>query len=126
MLGITDFLPCEVRCRDPPWLLGLRQAGCSPGSILYRHAGLAKRCTWRGRMQGPRMHRHGVRPMLTSRIATKRADAMSVRSLSVVVAVAAVPAAASGSEVAPQGKPPLTFGSFMVRVEPICPAKPVG
>ena len=44
---------------------------------------------------------------------------MSVRYLSVVVAVAAVSAAASVSEVASQGKPPLDFEAFKSRVEPI-------
>jgi hypothetical protein len=44
---------------------------------------------------------------------------MSLRVLSVVVAAGAALAAASVSEVASQGKPPLDFETFKSRVEPI-------
>jgi hypothetical protein len=44
---------------------------------------------------------------------------MSLRVLSVVVAAGAALAAASGSQVASQGKPPLDFEAFKSRVEPI-------
>ncbi|HEY6256765.1 MAG TPA: hypothetical protein VIY51_13325 [Xanthobacteraceae bacterium] len=44
---------------------------------------------------------------------------MSVRYLSVVVAVAAVAAAASVSKVASQGKPSLDFEAFKSKVQPI-------
>jgi hypothetical protein len=44
---------------------------------------------------------------------------MSLRVLSIVIAAGAALAAASGSEVASQGKPPLDFETFKSRVEPI-------
>jgi hypothetical protein len=44
---------------------------------------------------------------------------MSVRYLSVVVAVAAVAAAGSVSKVMSQGKPPLDYEAFKAKVEPI-------